>query len=154
MTIIFRKVKSNFLRKRNLSSRSCVKQQIRSDGHSADEATLRLLLDLLSLSFSFLSCWCGATAGFSLLRLSAATGGNGGREGKKALATPHADPVKRDRCWTETFPSEVEVEVHAQEIFNRDGVGGVISKFWRAARRDRTASEAKRAKEDHAWRWW
>ena len=46
-------------------------------------------------------------------------------KGKKALVTPHADPVKRDRCWTETFPSEVGVEVHAREIFNRDGAGGV-----------------------------
>ena len=102
---------------------------MRSDGHSADEATLLPLLDLLSLSFSFSSRCCGATAGFLLLWLSAATGGNGGREGKKALATPHADPVKRDRCWTETFPLEVGVEVHAREIFNHDGAGGVTSKF-------------------------
>ena len=47
---------------------------------------------------------------------------------KKALEIPHDDPVMRDHCWkteTETFPSEVGVEVHARVIFNRDGAGGV-----------------------------
>ena len=45
---------------------------------------------------------------------------------KKALEKPHDDPVTLDHCWkTETFPSEVGVEVHAREIFNRDGAGGV-----------------------------
>jgi len=47
---------------------------------------------------------------------------------RMVLTTPHADPVKRDQCWIESFPSEVGVELHAPQIFNRDA-GGEFSKF-------------------------
>jgi len=46
------------------------------------------------------------------------------------MEKPHADPVTPDHCWqTAKFPSELEVEMHASKIFNRDGASGVISKF-------------------------
>jgi len=47
---------------------------------------------------------------------------------EKALETPRADPEKQDYCWTEKFPSELGVEMHASKILNRDAEG-VFSKF-------------------------
>ena len=99
-----------------------MRQQRSREGHLAGSASL---LSLSGVVFS--SCCCCATAKFLLLWFSAWTGGVEEKE-EKALETPRADPEKQDYCWTEKFPSELGVEMHASKILNRDAEG-VFSKF-------------------------